>query len=346
MIDFWVPCLVAVETEPVPAKFVGWIKDDLYSMWFCALEAVATSLIIEIAIMMVTTRSSEDLFRPAVRRELRRCLTFIPDAAHMTTNLKASLQIKHNHRSQLHCNVEPYISSEDYNNEISIVDSDDLPDESMALHVADGEELEMQLLENNDNYEMRDANEETGFLQKHNEDIMRINNEFSEVAYHNVNVQTLHVPIKTQEEISRLALSLSKKGLAGSLDHVRDFVEYERKRCMAHMMAAARRSKFFEKQLAELEEEEKIRASAEAALQAQLARNKDLERQVEKKRIAADEANRRFAQTQATLSFGDARKAHGDLKSVEQKELAGVDSLLDEVQARIEAEAKAASTTI
>lgn len=85
---------------------------------------------------------------------------------------------------------------EHYYKMISIIDLDDLLNKFIALYVADKKKLKMQLLENNDYYKMWDANEKTGFLQKYNENIMKIISEFNDVTYYNINVQILHMFIK------------------------------------------------------------------------------------------------------------------------------------------------------
>lgn len=108
----------------------------------------------------------------------------------------------------------------------------------MTIHITDVKELEMQLLKYNDNYEMQGANEETRFFQKHNKDIMKINNKFGKIVYLNFIVQILYNFIMTQEKISQLTFFFFKKDLASFLDHICDFVEYEHS-YMIHMMAVA-----------------------------------------------------------------------------------------------------------
>lgn len=84
----------------------------------------------------------------------------------------------------------------DYNKKISIIDLDDLLNKFIAFHVADKKKLKMQLLKNNEYYKIRDANKKTGFLQKYNENIIKIISKFNDVTYYNINIQILHMFIK------------------------------------------------------------------------------------------------------------------------------------------------------
>lgn len=165
-----------------------------------------------------------------------------------------------------------------------------LDKDPLALHVREAQEMENDFLDHQNKDLIRaEKNVESTLLREHAQGVAKLVKE-SDVRYAKHSFLSLRPPVIATEDESALAKAYVSKGPIGRIKQVRIETQLERKRLTLHAPYAQKRVKEMEKELKILEEEEDLRASAEAALLDQLRKTKEMERLIKNKRAAANAA--------------------------------------------------------
>ena len=91
--DFWLVSLAVVETAETPSGKLGWILNNINSIWYTALFSVALNLIRQYAVMSGDFTYSSDIFRFPLRDVLRAVPIFKDGFEELTLERKCMLLI-------------------------------------------------------------------------------------------------------------------------------------------------------------------------------------------------------------------------------------------------------------
>lgn len=168
----------------------------------------------------------------------------------------------------------------------TILDPEWWLEDLMAVHVREkqGMEDEHPNVEEEEVTRM-ERQAEDKLPQEHAQDVAKIR-KITEFRYPNHDFPSLSVPVAAVEDESTLAKAFSSKGRISRIIQVHAETKLERERLTTLIMDAMKRTNLLEKELKLLEEEEENRATAETVLLAQLQKNREMQRIIEKKRAA------------------------------------------------------------